>query len=103
MRQLTKNRSRQEIIKDILGSLEISNLSRTKVMYRASLSYTQLKYYEDYLQQNALIITADGDLWTLTEKGKQYLQACKLADEILKAPTIAATITTALGSTPSIQ
>jgi len=103
MRQLTKNRSRQEIIKDILGSLEISNLSRTKVMYRASLSYTQLKYYEDYLQQNALIVTADRDLWKLTEKGKRYLQACKHADEILNAPTITATITTTLVSTPSIQ
>ena len=94
MRQLTKNRSRQEIIKDILASLENSNLSRTKVMYRASLSYTQLKYYEDYLQENALIASADDDLWALTDKGKQYLQACKHADEILKATAIAPAITT---------
>ena len=102
MRQLTKNRSRQEIIKDILASLENSNLSRTKVMYRASLSYTQLKYYEDYLQDNALIATADGDLWALTDKGKQYLQACKHADEILKAPTMAPTMTTTVHSPPTI-
>ena len=111
MRQLTKNRSRQEIIRDVLASLENSNLSRTKVMYRASLSYTQLKYYEEYLQDNALITSADGDLWALTDKGKQYLQACKHADEILKAPaiaptmaqTVASTMTTTLQSQPSVQ
>ena len=57
-------------------------------MYRASLSYTQLKYYEEYMQNNALIVAADGDLWALTDKGRQYLQACKHADEILKSPAI---------------
>ena len=73
-------------------------------MYRASLSYTQLKYYEDYLQDNALIATADGDLWALTDKGKQYLQACKHADEILRAPALAQTMaTTTIQSPPSMQ
>ena len=75
-------------MRDILATIEQANMSKTKVMYRASLSYTQLKYYEDYLQSNRLIkITEDGDLWMLTEKGRRYLQACKLADQILKAPS----------------
>jgi predicted transcriptional regulator len=68
-------------------------------MYRASLSYTQLKYYEDYLEHNALIGTTDDDLWMLTGKGKQYLQACKAADQILNAPTMTATLTAAGTST----
>lgn len=94
MVQLTKNRSRQEIIRDILSTLESVNLARTKVMYRASLSYTQLKYYEDYLGNNGLIGITDEDHWMLTEKGKQYLQACKAADLILNNPAMTATLTT---------
>jgi len=82
MSQLAKNRSRQEIMRDILGVLEDNALSKTKIMYRASLSYTQLKYYESYLRENFLIEIID-DKWVLTEKGKQYLSACKLADQIL--------------------
>lgn len=99
MVQLIKNRSRQEIIRDILSTLESVNLGRTKVMYRASLSYTQLKYYEDYLGNNGLIVMTDEDLWMLTEKGKQYLQACKAADQILN-PAMTATLT-ARGSSAS--
>lgn len=75
-------------MRDILATVEHAAMSKTKVMYRASLSYTQLKYYEDYLQTNRLIeLTEDGDLWMLTEKGKRYLQACKLADQILRMPS----------------
>jgi predicted transcriptional regulator len=81
--QLAKNRSRQEIIKDILGLLETMPLSKTKVMYRASLSYTQLKSYGTYLENNELIDMSTGS-WLLTQKGKQYLQAYKLADQILR-------------------
>jgi predicted transcriptional regulator len=102
MVQLTKNRSRQEIIRDILSTLEIANLARTKVMYRASLSYTQLKYYEDYLGNNDLISMTEQDLWMLTEKGKQYLQACRAADQILNNPTMTATLT-ARGSSASSE
>lgn len=94
MVQLTKNRSRQEIIRDILSTLESVNLARTKVMYRASLSYTQLKYYEDYLGGNGLIAITAEDHWMLTEKGKRYLQACKAADQILNSPAMTATLTT---------
>ncbi len=90
MVQLTKNRSRQEIIRDILSTIENMNLARTKVMYRASLSYTQLKYYEDYLGGNGLMAVTENDLWMLTEKGKQYLQACKAADLILNKPEMTA-------------
>jgi predicted transcriptional regulator len=84
MRQTESNRSRQEIIRDILATIENDSMPKTKVMYRASLSYTQLKYYELYLQNNKLIeITKESDQWTLTEKGRQYLKACRTADQIL--------------------
>jgi predicted transcriptional regulator len=86
MRQTEKNRSRQEIMRDILATIEHASMSKTKVMYRAALSYTQLKYYEDFLQSNRLIKISNDDLWVLTEKGRQYLQVCKLADQILRMP-----------------
>ena len=87
MRQSARNRSRQEIICDILSTIELGRASKTKVMYRASLSYTQLKTYENYLQSNKLIeISKADDLWTLTDKGKQYLDACKLVEQIVKRP-----------------
>jgi len=72
-------------MRDILSTIELAGMPKTKVMYRASLSYTQLKYYEDFLQSSGLIIITD-QLWTVTEKGERYLQACKLADEILNVP-----------------
>ena len=79
---MTKNRSRQEIIRDILSLLEVSPLSKTKVMYRASLSYTQLKSYGSYLMDNYLI-RLENEQWVLTDKGKGYLDICKLGDKIL--------------------
>lgn len=85
MRQAARNRSRQDIICDILSTIELEKLSKTKVMYRASLSYTQLKNYENYLQSNELIeISKADDLWMLTGKGKQYLDACRLVEQIVK-------------------
>ena len=72
-------------MRDILSTIELGGMPKTKVMYRASLSYTQLKYYEDFLQSSGLITITD-QLWTVTEKGERYLQACKLADEILNVP-----------------
>jgi predicted transcriptional regulator len=87
MRPPTAIRSRQEIIRDILIALEKLNLPRTKVMYRASLSYTQLKYYEEYLQSNGLIVITEDELWMPTQKGKRYLDACMLADNILRMPS----------------
>src|SRR5919199_116193 len=86
MRQPSIIRSRQEIIHEILAALEKSDLPRTKIMYRASLSYTQLKYYEDYLRSNGLVLEDDSQ-WTLTQKGKRYLDVCRLADEVLKMPS----------------
>ena len=85
MRQAARNRSRQEIICDILSIVELGGVTKTKVMYRASLSYAQLKSYESYLQSNKLIeISKADDIWILTDKGKQYLEACKLVEQIVE-------------------
>lgn len=87
MRQSVRNRSRQEIICDILSTIQLASVSKTKVMYRASLSYAQLKSYENYLASNKIIKITDDGLWMLTEKGKQYHDACKLVEQIMKRPS----------------
>jgi len=83
MRQSKTNRSRQEIIRDILLTVEHEKVSKTKVMYRASLSYSQLKSYEDYLLKKDVIRISTDEIWFLTEKGKQYLAAYRVLERIM--------------------
>jgi len=83
MRQSRTNRSKQEIIRDILLTIEQANVSKTKVMYRASLSYAQLKNYEDYLLKTNVMGISSDDTWFMTEKGKQYLAAYRIVEQIM--------------------
>lgn len=79
-----KNRSREDITIEILRTVADNPLPRTKVMYRAALSYSQLKSYEDYLVQSRLVELKD-EKWTITKKGKSYLSACNQAVSILQS------------------
>ena|SRR2546428_7119325 len=78
-----KYRSRTEIISIIL---EIVNqgATKTKIMYKAYLSYTQLTQYISFLFENKLIKCKPGsELYTLTEKGRRLVHVYKeLADMI---------------------
>ena len=48
--------------------------SKTKIMYKAYLSYSQLVEYMTYLQKNKLITLVEGtDLYRPTEKGLKFL------------------------------
>ncbi len=50
--------------------------SKTKIMYKAYLSYTQIKEYLKFLQENSLIKYEDGaQVYRITEKGRNFLQA----------------------------
>jgi len=75
------NRTKQEIIVEMLKSMDVPVL-RTYVMYRARLSYSQLKYYHNFLTSKKLIERVD-ERWVMTEKGRSYLKACLIASEIL--------------------
>ena len=56
--------------------------SKTKIMYKAYLSYSQLVEYMTYLQKNRLIAQVEGtDLYRPTEKGLVFLNmSIKLND-----------------------
>jgi predicted transcriptional regulator len=49
-------------------------VSKTRIMYKAYLSYTQLVEYLKYLQKNDLLTyDADTQLYRSTEKGLKFL------------------------------
>ena len=67
------NRSRTEIVINILDAAN-GGTTKTKIMYIAFLSYTQLTEYLSVLTDNNLIEYLDGtNKFKTTEKGLNYL------------------------------
>ena len=74
-----KYRSRTEIISMILDSVTIG-ATKTKIMYKAYLSYAQLKEYLSLLETSGMIGYQEGaQIYKITEKGRKFL---KLSIEI---------------------
>jgi len=70
-----KYRSRAEIISTVLQAVKKGS-TKTKIMYDAYLSYTQLKEYLKYLEENQLISYDNKDhIYNITENGKKFLKA----------------------------
>ncbi len=69
-----KYRSRTEIVEMILQATR-SGATKTKIMYKAYLSYTQVKEYLSFLLENDLIKYEEGSqLYRITERGLHFLQ-----------------------------
>ena len=78
-----KNRSRTEIVGNILDSAN-GGATKTKIMYKAMLSYNQLKEYLSVLIKNNLIEYRDGTRkFKTTEKGLNYLKMHNEIGELL--------------------
>ena len=76
-----KYRSRSDITTMILEAAR-SGATKTKMMYNAYLSYSQLLEYMKYLQQNDLLKYEEGThLYRPTEKGLKFLN---LSDKLSK-------------------
>lgn len=74
-----KYRSRTEIISMILDSVTVGT-TKTKIMYKAYLSYTQLKEYLSLLEESGMIAYENGtQIYKITDKGRKFL---KLSIEI---------------------
>ncbi|MGI0088674.1 MAG: DUF4364 family protein [Nitrosotalea sp.] len=68
-----KYRSRTEIVSMILDSAS-AGATKTKIMYKAFLSYTQLKEYLSYMEGNELIRYEEGSqLYKITDKGRKVM------------------------------
>jgi predicted transcriptional regulator len=68
-----KYRSRTEIASRILESAT-GGTTKTKIMYKAFLSYAQLKEYLTVLEENGLLAYDKGEqLYRTTQKGLRFL------------------------------
>jgi predicted transcriptional regulator len=79
-----KYRSRTEIVGNILDAAN-GRATKTKIMYKAFLSYGQLKEYLSVLIENNLIEYLDGTrTFKTTEKGLNYLKMENEMGELLQ-------------------
>ena len=80
-----KYRSRGEILSNILRVVASNKATKTRLMYGAYLSYTQIEEYMGFILQQGLISqVSDTNLYQLTEKGMQDLN---LSDEMSQLVT----------------
>ena len=93
-----KYRSRTEIVGLILGAANGGGATKTKIMYKAFLSFAQLREYLTMLQDNGLIEYEGGKLtYRTTEKGMRLLEVYEKMYEL--APPLATTADSRVVST----
>jgi predicted transcriptional regulator len=68
-----KNRGRTELASNILEAAN-GGATKTKIMYKAFLSYAQLKEYLEMLVQNDLVAHDTGDIYRTTSKGIRFIE-----------------------------
>ena len=77
-----KYRSRSEIIALLLEGANGGMATKTKLMYKAFLSFNQLKEYLMVLVENGLIEYDGNHTYRTTEKGMRMLQLQNKIEEI---------------------
>ena len=82
-----KYRSRTEIVSMMLDAAN-GGATKTKIMYKAFLSYVQLKEYLSVLIENNLLEYIDGThKFKTTEKGLNFLKMHNEIGELLQITT----------------
>lgn len=78
-----KYRSRSEIIAQVLTTaLEPEGVTKTKIMYKAYLSYSQLREYMALVLENGLLETADTNKYRTTNKGVNVLETYRHMNDL---------------------
>jgi predicted transcriptional regulator len=81
-----KYRNRIEIICQILEAANGGVIKKIEIMYKANLSYTQLKEYVIVLTESDLLrYDLDKQTFKTTEKGLRFLDAYNHMDSVMKA------------------
>ncbi len=81
-----KYRSKIEIIDSMLRSIN-SGATKTHIMYRAYMSYSQLTEYLHLLQErNLVVFNPQSQLFALTEKGLKFMNAYERIHELVPTP-----------------
>ena len=60
-----------------------NGVKKTHIMYKASLSFEQLKQYLNALKKEKFI-TEESGIWKTTEKGLHVIEACKICQRLLE-------------------
>lgn len=82
-----KYRSRTDIVSQMLEAAN-GGASKTKIMYKAYLSYAQLKEYLSMMLENGLIEYVQGEgLYKTTHKGTKFLGIYSQIDS-MTAPVV---------------
>jgi predicted transcriptional regulator len=82
-----KYRSRNNIIRDILDAASDGGVTRTKIMYKAYLSFGQLKEYLSVLTDNGLLsYDTHTQTFKISERGLRLLDAYNQMHDMIKAP-----------------
>jgi predicted transcriptional regulator len=77
-----KYRSRTELASNILEAAN-GGATKTKIMYRAFLSYAQLKEYLTMLTQNGLMARdVEGEMYRTTSNGIKFLESSRQLDAL---------------------
>ena len=80
-----KYRSRTDITAQILEAAN-GGVTKTKIMYKAFLSYAQLKEYLTVLIENGLLEYIEGEqIYKTTEKGTRFLKIYNQIGEYVAA------------------
>lgn len=80
-----KYRSRTDLCAEILRSAAGGETTKTKIMYRAFLSYAQLKEYLSILIENGLLAhDSKNQTYQTTEKGRRFLNKVEQIDELME-------------------
>jgi predicted transcriptional regulator len=82
-----KYRSRNHIISEILDAANGGNATKTKLMYKAYLSFGQIKEYLSVLTENDLLsYDAHTQTFKTTERGLMFLKAYNQMHDMINAP-----------------
>ena len=82
-----KYRSRTDIVSQILEAAN-GGATKTKIMYKAYLSYAQLKEYLSILMENGLLEYEEGELkYKTTEKGLRFMRTYREIGEMVSPET----------------
>jgi len=82
---LRKDRSRWEIILDVLEAAQEEKTKKTRIMQRAYLDFRNFNRYFDFLQQEGFIANCDPNpgSYELTENGRELLRRLREVGRML--------------------
>lgn len=75
-------RSKEEIIAELI-KVALSPVKQTRIMYKANMSYSQMKYYLQFLQEKEMLVNDGEGQWLATAKGREYLRLFNQFQEVI--------------------